>query len=281
MKRHSKTVLLLALSLGTLIGAAAASAADRVRHPLPDDPLRSPMWRDMAAKFFGDQPVILDQRIKVIVPSIIENQAQVPVTADARDLDGVVKLVVFADLNPIQHVLTLTPRQAAPYVSFRMKAEQGTPVRAAAFMADGTWRVGSVYLDAAGGGCSAPAMARKDADWSQTVGLAQGRAWRQPDGATRIRLRVRHPMDTGLAKDNTPAFFIEKLDMISTKGDGLASLELFEPVSEDPTLTVMLKMPKGDAALTVEGRDNNGSTYRSSIPAAFDQSALGSGAAVR
>lgn len=280
MRRHSTTIKLIAATLAVVVGAGTAFAADRERNPLPDDPLRSPMWRDMAAKFFGDGKVVLDQRIKVIVPSIIENQAQVPVTADARDLDGVVKLVVFADLNPIQHVLTLTPRQAAPYVSFRMKAEQGTPIRAAALMADGSWRVGSVYLDAAGGGCSAPAMARKDADWSQTVGLAQGRAWRQPDGMSRIRLRVRHPMDTGLAKDNTPAFFIEKLDMQSSKGEGLASLELFEPVSEDPTLTVMVKLPKGETALSVEGRDNNGTTYRSTIPAAFDQSSLG-GASVR
>ncbi len=275
MQRRTTTRSLHVALLAFLIGAGAVAAAESERHLVPDDPLQSPLWHDLATKFFGNQKVVLDQRIKVIVPSIIENQAQVPVTADARGLDGVVKMIVFADLNPIQHVLTLTPRQAAPYVSFRMKAEQGTPVRAAALMTDGTWRVGSVYLDAAGGGCSAPAMARKDADWSQTVGLAQGRAWRQPDGLSRIRLRVRHPMDTGLAKDNTPAFFIEKLDMRSSKGEGLASLELFEPVSEDPTLTVMVKLPKGDASLNVEGRDNNGTTYRSTIPAAFDQSSLG------
>lgn len=281
MGRQATTTALIASTIAMLIGATASYAAERGAHPLPDDPLRSPMWRDMADKFFGGQKVVLDDRIKVTVPSIVENQAQVPVTADARGIDGVVKLVVFADLNPIQHVLTLTPRQAAPYVSFRMKVEQGTPVRAAALMADGTWRVGGVYLDAAGGGCSAPAMARKDADWSQTVGIAQGRAWRQPDGMSRIRLRVRHPMDTGLAKDNTPAFFIEKLDMRSSKGDGLAMIELFEPVSEDPTLTVMVKLPKGEAALNVEGRDNNGTTYRSTIPAGFDQSALPGGTAVQ
>ncbi len=281
MSCASSTSPLAAALAIMLMAVAPLAVADPTRHPLPDDPLGSPMWRDMAAKFFGGAKVVFDPRIKVIVPSIVENQAQVPVTADARGIDGVVKLIVFADLNPIQHVLTLTPRQAAPYVSFRMKVEQGTPVRAAALLADGVWHVGSVFLDAAGGGCSAPAMARKDADWSQTVGLAQGRAWRQPDGLSRIRLRVRHPMDTGLAKDNTPAYFIEKLEMQSSKGEGLATLELFEPVSEDPTLTVMVRLPKGDSALNVEGRDNNGTQYRSTIPAGFDQSAVSDGKAVR
>ena len=50
--------------------------------------------------------------------SIVENQAQVPVTADARALPGVKKLVVVADLNPIQHVLTLSPEKAAPMSRF-------------------------------------------------------------------------------------------------------------------------------------------------------------------
>lgn len=273
---------ILAAVFAALVGALGSAQAVLAAEPvLPADPLASPMWRDMAGKFFAGASVVIDPRIKVIVPSIVENQAQVPVTADARALDGVVKLVVFADLNPIQHVLTLTPRQAAPYVSFRMKVEQGTPVRAAALMADGVWHVGSVFLDAAGGGCSAPAMARKDADWSQTVGLAQGRAWRQPDGTSRVRLRVRHPMDTGLAKDNTPAFYIENLEMRAGKGEALARLEMFEPMSEDPTLTLMVRLPKGATAVDVEGRDNNGTTYRSIIPAGFDQSALDNTKAVQ
>jgi len=248
---------------------APAVAAD-----LPADPLNSPMWTEMGAQFFAGAKVVHAPSIKVVVPSIVEDQAQVPVTVDARAIPGVTRLVVFADLNPIQHVLTLTPRKAVPFVSFRMKVEQGTPVRAAALTADGTWHVGSVYLDAAGGGCSAPAMARKDADWSETVGIAQGKSWRQPDGTSRVRFRVRHPMDTGLSRNNIPAYFIEKLELTAGKGDGLATLELREPVSENPTVTLLLNVPSGESAVKVEGRDNNGSTYRSSIPSSFDQSAL-------
>lgn len=240
----------------------------------PSDPLNSPMWPDMVRLLMPDAPVVFDERVKVIVPTVIENQAQVPVTVDARALPGVTKLIVFADLNPLQHVLTLTPDKAAPYISFRMKVEQSTPIRAAALAADGTWHTGGVFLDAAGGGCSDPATARKDADWSHSVGQVQGRLWRHVDGYTRVRLRVRHPMDTGLARDNTPAYFIEKLEMRTTSGAPLATLEMFEPVSEDPTVTLMLRLPIEASTLDIDGRDNNGRTYRSKLSANGRASAL-------
>ncbi|MEQ1653949.1 MAG: quinoprotein dehydrogenase-associated SoxYZ-like carrier [Hyphomicrobium sp.] len=244
-----------------------------------DDPLASPVWKDLARKTFGDAAVVFDDRIKVTVPAVVENQAQVPISADARALPNVERLVILTDLNPIQHVLTLTPvaSKAEAFVSFRMKVEQATPVRAAALTSDGVWHVGGVFLEAAGGGCSSPAMARGDADWTASLGNAQGRIWRNADGTARLRLRVRHPMDTGLAKDNTPAFFIEKFDIKGASGDPLASVEMFEPVSEDPTLTLSVKPAAADANVTIDGRDNNGNIYRSVVPAPWNQSALDAG----
>lgn len=67
------------------------------------DPLDSPMWEEMRAQFLSDARYEFDERVKVEVPRVVENQAQVPVTVDARGLDDVQKVVVFADLNPIQH----------------------------------------------------------------------------------------------------------------------------------------------------------------------------------
>lgn len=241
---------------------------------LPADPFKSVMWGTLAKDFFGDAPVVLDDNVKIILPSITENQAQVPVTADARAVRGVVRMVVFADFNPIQHVLTLTPNDSAAYIAFRMKVEQATPVRAAVLTEDGTWHVGGSYLDAAGGGCSAPALARNDADWSETVGQSQGRLWREVDGTTRARFRVRHPMDTGLTKDNTPAFYIERVDVRSSDGAPLATIEASEPLAEDPTLTLIVRLPSAAHELDIESRDNNGGTYRSSLPAPWRQSAL-------
>ena len=240
------------------------------------DPLQSPVWKDLAKKTFGNAEILFDDRVKVLVPSVVENQAQVPITADARALPNVEKIIIIADLNPIQHVLTLNPLpgKAEAFISFRMKVEQATPVRAAALTSDGVWHIGGVFLDASGGGCSSPAMARGDADWTDTLGNAQGRMWRKADGAARLRFRVRHPMDTGLAKDNTPAFFIEKFDLKGAGGEPLASLEMFEPVSEDPTVTMELRVPPSDASVHIDGRDNNGTIYRSTVPAPWNESTL-------
>jgi sulfur-oxidizing protein SoxY len=260
-------IALLATSLAVVAAAVTvpARAAD-------DDPLRSPLWSTVAARHLTGGPIVHDPAVKVIVPTVVENQAQVPVTVDARGLRDVIRVVVVADLNPIQHVLTLTTGRAAPYVAFRLKVEQGTPVRAAAQTADGVWHVGSVYLDAAGGGCSAPAVGRQKPDWVATLGQTQGRVWREADGSARLRLRIKHPMDTGLARDNTPAFFIEHMDLKDASGAVIGGLDLYEPVAEDPTLTLMVDMPAADGEVIVDGRDNQGSIFRARVPAPWRSS---------
>ncbi len=257
---------------GFLIAVFLLHASSAALANPPTDPLGSPMWLEMVERVLDGGPVVFDDRVNVIVPSVVENQAQVPVTVDARRLPGVKKLLVFADLNPIQHVLALIPTQSAPYISFRMKVEQATPVRAAALTADGVWHVGGAYLDAAGGGCSAPAMARNEPSWSMALGQAQGRIWRDASGNARVRLRIRHPMDTGLARDNTPAFYMDHLSLSAGLGSPLATLEMFEPVSEDPTVTLIVPLSASESSLDVEGRDINGGIYRSRIPTPWRQS---------
>lgn len=263
------SALLLGGYLLVSFGLERAHAAD------PKDPFDSPMWEDLRDEFIGDAHYVFDPRVKVSVPLVVENQAQVPVTIDARQLKGVEKVVVFADLNPIQHTLTLTPTAAAPFVSFRLKVEQATPVRAAVLTSDGVWHVGGKYLDAAGGGCSAPAMARDQADWALTVGNTRGRAWRQADGLARFRMTIKHPMDTGLAQQgNIPAFYIEEVLVRDNQGKVLAKIEMREPVSEDPTLTMMVRLPAKDRSIQVDSRDIGGNLFSSKIDTSWKESRL-------
>lgn len=268
-----------AMQIGTAVAACcmllAFVCSAQVAHAEGKiDPLSSPVWQDLARKILGAGDIVFDDRVKVIIPPVVENQAQVPVTADARLVPNVTKLVIITDLNPIQHVMTLTPvvGKSEPYISLRLKVEQATPVRAAAQTSDGVWHIGGVFLEAAGGGCSSPAMARKDADWSSTLGDTQGRIWRESNGTARLRLRVRHPMDTGLAKDNTPAFYIEQLTLKNGAGEDVGKLELFEPVAEDPTLTMLIKHAPANGDIIVLGRDNNGTLLRSIIASPWKQS---------
>lgn len=266
--RHTRKAAALVLAMA-MIASPSIARAD-------GDPLSSPVWKELSAKILGPGEIVFDDRVKIVVPPVVENQAQAPVAADARAVPNVRKLVVIADLNPIQHVLTFEPApgKAEPYISLRLKIEQGTPVRAAALTSDGVWHVGGVWLEAAGGGCSAPAMARGDSDWSKTLGDSQGRIWRDADGVSRLRLRVKHPMDTGLARDNTPAFFIERLRVTDQAGADFGTLHLFEPVSEDPTLTLRLNVAPSNGSIVIDGRDNNGAILRSVVPSPWKQSSL-------
>ncbi len=269
-RTQTRTVLgafILAASLGFTALQPAMAAG-------PADPLGSPMWEDMVEKFFGDAPYEFDPRVKVDVPSVVENQAQVPVTVDARQLGKVERVVVFADLNPVQETLTMTPVDAAPYISFRLKVEQATPVRAAVLTRDGRWHVGGQFLEAAGGGCSSPAMARGKPDWALTVGNTRGKVWRQPDGSSRLRLTIKHPMDTGLTQDNIPRFFIEQVLVRSPDGKVLARLKMHEPVSEDPTLTMIVRMPTDARQVQVDSRDIDGNRFSSEIEAGWRQSRI-------
>ncbi|MCH9809000.1 MAG: quinoprotein dehydrogenase-associated SoxYZ-like carrier [Alphaproteobacteria bacterium] len=262
------TRLLAVVLTGLALTSATAHAGG------PPDPLDSVMWDEMREQFFGDASYTFDGAVKVSVPKVLENQAQVPVTVDARALGKVKKLVVFSDLNPVQHTLTMTPFEAAPFISFRLKVEQATPVRAAALTEDGVWHVGGVFLDAAGGGCSSPAMARNKPDWALTVGNTKGRAWRQADGMSRFRMSIKHPMDTGLTQDNIPAFYIEQVLVRGASGKVLAKVEMREPVSEDPTITMMVRLPVGDRAIRVDSRDIDGNQFSARIKAGWTESRL-------
>ena len=54
-------------------------------------------------------------------------------------------------------------------------------------------------MDATGGGCTLPGATRQNATWSTTLNQVESRVFPGFNGAgSRIRLRVMHPMDTGL-----------------------------------------------------------------------------------
>ena len=250
MKRLAAGLLLLASN--------AAYATD-----LPADPLDSVMWEDMAKRFFNSGPIVFDQRVKVMLPASAEDQFQVPVTVDASALSGVEEIVIVADLNPVAHVLTYRPENAAPFIGLRVKVEQQTPVRAGVRTADGLWHLGGAIVDAAGRGSSSPAMARADANWTATLGQTRVLARREAD-ATRLTVRMRHPMDTGLA-DGIPAFYLSSLKVESDSGGAIGELETHEPVSENPTFTLKAKLAEADSTINVTGRDNEGNRYAFSL----------------
>ncbi|MFM2371643.1 MAG: hypothetical protein RIS85_1365 [Pseudomonadota bacterium] len=225
-----KMALLLALAVPSLAQAA----------PLPVDPLGSPMWEFHARRLFGTAPVVFDDKVVVRMPEIAENQRIFPVTVDARGLSDVERIVIFADLNPISVAVDYAPIAAGAYISTRIKLDQRTPVRAAVLTRDGTWHIGGSWIDAAGGGCSAPPVSRVKGDWADHLGEARAAVWSQSDGQVRLRLTFRHPMDTGLV-ENIAAYNIERLVIRSADGKPLGQMQVYGSVSEDPAFTLLMR----------------------------------------
>ncbi len=248
----------------TAANSTVASRAARAAR-FPADPLESVMWVYMAERFFSDGEVIFDSRVSVVTPQYAEDQFYVPVTVDATALEAdghtVEQIVALADLNPIPHILTMEPHKASAFVGFRAKLQQSSPIRVGVKTSDGTWHVNGAWVDAAGGGCTAPAAAHGNPNWMRTLGKTRAIARRETDLLTRLSLRMRHPMDTGLAH-GIPVFYMSDIKVKLEDGTALADVQLFEPVSENPTLTLKPKMAATDSTMKVFARDTEGNEFR-------------------
>ncbi|WP_341650167.1 thiosulfate oxidation carrier protein SoxY [Thauera humireducens] len=109
-------------------GAAAAPALQPGA-----DLLDSSRWDDMRRAFFGDAPVVFDDRIAVTAPFSAEDPLNVPVAIDATALGAVREVLVFADFSPIVKALGWVEPLAAPAAfGLRLKLQQSSPVRRSA-----------------------------------------------------------------------------------------------------------------------------------------------------
>ena len=231
------------------------------------DPLRSQVWSGLRKEFFPpNSEVNFDDRVVVQVPQFADDSMNVPVSVDASALGKVSKIMVLVDRNPIRKVLEFIPDQVKPSLSFRFKLEQASPIRAAVLLPDGTWKVGSAFIEASGGGCTVSGATRKDGSWSKTLNQVSSKLFDGSDnqkGSLRLRLRVQHPMDTGLVS-GVPAFYIQQIRLKNSQGDTLARLFPFEPISENPLFSFdFISPPIGD--LSLEGKDNNGNLISAKV----------------
>jgi sulfur-oxidizing protein SoxY len=261
----------LGLGLGPVMAAAAAAlplaAAAAAPEPFDGDPFKSFQWPELKKEFLpAGARVQFDARVRVLGPAFAEDPMNVPITVSA-DLPGVQRLIVLVDRNPIRKVLELQPLAAQPAVSFRFKLEQASPVRALALTADGLWHVGGTWVDSSGGGCTVAGATRADGSWTQTLGQVSGRVFASGlpggDSAARLRVRIMHPMDTGLV-NGIPAFYVSKLSVRDGQDRELLRIQTFEPVSENPVFSFDFARPPV-GPLRIVGVDNNGNRIDSRI----------------
>ena len=234
------------------------------------DPFGSLLWPDLQREFLGSAPVVFDARVQVQGPAFAEDPMNVPISIAADGLGEVEQIMVFVDRNPIRKVLEYFPLGALPRVALRFKLQQASPVRAAVKTRDGVWHVGGTWVDSAGGGCTAPGETRRDGSWTTTLGETSARLFPHSTAAgassdsTRLRLRVMHPMDTGLA-GGIPAFYINRLSLRDANGRELMRLNTYEPVSENPIFSFDFAQPP-PGPLQLVGSDNNGNRIGGALP---------------
>ena len=241
-------------ALAGLVISTSAWASENTRVQL-DDPLKTGIFSYHQKLILGDPARIkFDDRVVVRAPTSAEDSLNVPVLVDATAIPNVKRIVMFVDYGPTPKILTYYPENADAKLSFRFKIDQATPVRAAVETEDGSWYVGHTKIDAAGGGCTAPALAYAADDWEEELGKVNASIW--PDRG-RVRMVVDHPMDTGLAGD-IPVFIIENLHVDDLDGKKLARIELHEPVNEDPAFTLYFGKGELKDKVRIHGRDNNG-----------------------
>jgi sulfur-oxidizing protein SoxY len=232
------------------------------------DPFKSMQWPGLKREYLGGAArVVFDARVKVQGPAFAEDPMNVPISV-AADLPGVQRLIVLVDRNPIRKVLELQPLAAQPGLSFRFKLEQASPVRALALTADGVWHAGGTWVDSAGGGCTVPGGSRADGSWTQTLGQVSGRVFSSApaggaDAGARLRMRIMHPMDTGLV-GGIPAFYLSRLSVRDAGDRELLRIQTFEPVSENPVLSFDFSRPP-PGPLRIVGVDNNGNRIDSKV----------------
>ena len=225
-------------------------------------------WPSLKKEFLPGE-VKLDSRVSVSGPRFAEDAQNVPIQMDASALvrEGVVvkRMAVLVDRNPIRHVLDFEPDQVQPRLSFRFKLEQSSPVRVAVLDDTGVWHVNSVWVEATGGGCTVAGATRKDGSWPQTLNQVQTRFFPALPGlgGARLRLRIMHPMDTGLV-NGIPALYLDALRLSDASGETLWQLYLHEPTAENPIFSFDF-YNNPSSAMRLTGVDNDGNRLDVSV----------------
>lgn len=227
------------------------------------DRLDSGMWDMHRADLLGVPGVWrTDPGLRLLAPGNAEDARHVPVLADATGLDRIERMVVTIDYSPFPLALVFHPGRALPLLGFGVKYEIAGPIRASA-LTGGEWIMGGAFVDAMGGGCSAPAVTHARPDWQDGFGEMRARLWPETG---RLRVGIRHPMDTGLA-DGVPAHHLTDLTLTDAAGAEIARLEIHEPLEENPVLTFLLPPDLARGPVGITARDTSGFRFSGRVAA--------------
>ena len=235
------------------LSAAPAFAADNTA------PFDSESWQDVLDIEFDGAEVVYDNSLYLVVPERVEEAFSVPVVMNFADTPfDIAEVALIAENNPFSMVARIYPQRPVTAIGFNIRLEMSTPVRAAVMDGDGVWHVVSEeILVMTPGGCSAPG-----GGGVAMAGAISTRQFVRADGDSRLKVRISHPMHTGLVidayGDAIPEHYINNLTISDDIGE-LARMLLWASVSADPVF--MFELPDTQQSVRVDARDTNGDVF--------------------
>ncbi|WP_411957312.1 quinoprotein dehydrogenase-associated SoxYZ-like carrier [Paracoccus homiensis] len=231
-----------------------------------ENPLQpSQTWNDLRESVVGlsAEPPLDPATLDLDAPTRAHDAAIVPIRltqpSDAAPLTGLT-LVIDENPAPVAAEYSFGPALMPLDFEIRVRVDAYSDIRAIGDRADGSKVMAGRFVKASGG-CSAPAgkdMAAVESSMGQM-------RWKTAtaDGRTIGTLMIRHPMFSGLQRDqvtllNIPANFIDKLQV--RQGDELLfSMQAGISVSEDPVFRFAFD-PNGQP-ITVHAEDLDGHVW--------------------
>lgn len=245
----------IALTVGFAVAAAPAgwTASDV-------DPLGSADWQDILDIEFDGANVVYDESMHLVVPDRVEEAFSVPVVMNFVETPfEVTEIALFAENNPFPTIARIFPQRPINAVGFNIRLEQSTPVRVAAMDTDGVWHVVSrEVMVASPGGCSAAG----GPGGALALGEIATKQFVRADGDSRLKVRIGHPMHTGLVLDPygdaIPEYYIDQFSVSDELGD-LAHMQLTASIAADPVF--MFELPDTQQSVRINAKDTDGDIF--------------------
>lgn len=233
-----------------------ASATSAVAN---DDPLDSAVWQDLLETEFAGAEVVYDDSLYLVAPASVEEAFSVPIVMNFADTPyEIVEIALFAEHNPFPTVARIYPQRRLDAVGFDIRLEQTTPLRAAVMDAQGTWHVVQQMVEVlTPGGCSSGG-----GGGGMALGDIVMRQFVRADGDSRLKVKVGHPMHTGLvidpAGDVIPSHYIDQI-FIEDESGPLAKMLLWASVAANPVF--LFDLPTTQQTVRVQAYDTGGQTF--------------------
>jgi len=215
--------------------------------------------------YFGDRPIMQsDDLIVLDAPKRADDAAIVPISITAQipqtDERYIQTIYLFIDKNPGPLVgkFNFTPKSGRADLTFRVRVNAYSPIRAIAETNDGALYMSRRFIKATGG-CSAPAGSDLDAAMARLGKIKLKTNSVSPiDEPTAAQLMISHPNLSGLQMDQVtrlyaPAHFVRQIK-VSFEGEEIFSAETGFGISENPSFRFYF-VPESEGQLTAEVTD--------------------------